>query len=246
MKTQSQTEQADLTPANIYEKLSMIAENVKILKKSKSGYGYTYVPIEDILAGIQGKMKELGVMLIPEIGGSDCVFPEQTKVTYDKAGNRQEKPVNELVISGKITFTWVNIHNPDERLSIPWYYYGKQEDASQAFGSALTYATRYFLLSFFQCATADDPDRIVAKKKELEAQENKRIISDISDQIDQIGKDFVAKYPDKRDALWDTIRKNTVDGNGKKPENYRELQSPAAASALLKAINEFVNSTEAK
>ncbi len=49
---------------NIYQKLAKIGEPVKVLKKSKKGFNYTYTPEEEILAGIQGRMDEYHVSLI--------------------------------------------------------------------------------------------------------------------------------------------------------------------------------------
>ena len=47
-------EQAQL---NIYQKLAKIREQVEVMRKNKSGYGYTYVSEDEILAKIQVFMK---------------------------------------------------------------------------------------------------------------------------------------------------------------------------------------------
>lgn len=231
------TETAEL---NLYEKLAIIAKNVKILKKTKSGYNYTYVPAEDILAGIQGKMEELGVSLIPNIDTHCIESPEKVKVKYSSNGERQEFPINDVVVYGDMRYIWVNNHNPLEKIEVPWAYFGQQEDASQAFGSALTYAERYFLLKYFQIATSNDPDAIVAKRKELETAEEKRMAKDIIDELDRLCSEFTKENPDKRGELIEVIGKHSKNENGKSVADYHKLSTPAAAAVLLGAVKEYI------
>ena len=43
---------------------------------------------------------------------------------------------------------------------------GQQSDASQEFGSGLTYSSRYFLFKYFSIATSDaDPDTLLKKQR---------------------------------------------------------------------------------
>lgn len=53
---------------------------------------------------------------------------------------------------------------------------GQQADASQSFGSGLTYVYRYFPLKHFGVSTVeDDPDNWRAKQREAEEAENRAI-----------------------------------------------------------------------
>lgn len=227
---------------NLYEKLAIISKNIKILKKTKSGYNYTYVPIEDILAGIQGKMEELGVSLIPNIGEHCYVYtPEKFKVKYTSSGERQEFPINDTLVYGDMRYIWVNNHNPSERIEVPWAFFGQQEDASQAFGSALTYAERYFLLKYFQIATSNDPDSIVAKRKELESAEDKRIAKDIIQEVDRLCGEYVKDNPDKREEIIELIQKHSKDERGKTVKDYHTLSTSAAAAVLLGAVKNYIS-----
>ena len=73
-------------------------------------------------------------------------------------------------------YTWVNDDNPSERIEVPWVTVGQQEDASQSFGSGLTYTYRYFLLKFFGISTVeDDPDSWRSKQKEAAEAESREI-----------------------------------------------------------------------
>jgi hypothetical protein len=226
---------------NIYQKLAKIGESVKILKKSKRGYNYTYVPEEDILARIQGKMDELHVSLIPSIvPGTASTVPRDYKKTKTVTGGKiLDVQVNEAVVSGEMMFMWVDNDNPDSCIKVPWFFTGQQEDASQAFGSALTYASRYFKLQFFQIATTDDPDAIIAKKKEAEQAEKKKITEEIKEQISNFGGEFLSQY-EKDSKEYNTARDTIYAITKKHSSNtdYRKITDPRVAAAVLEELTQ--------
>lgn len=154
---------------NIHQKILKIAEAAGILQRTKEGYGYKYVPEEEIQAKVTGAMQKHGVMLYCQIQ------PNTTKITpisyervkYTSKGERRVTPVNEVIVSAEALYTWVNTDNPDEKIEIPWIVIGQMEDASQAFGAACTYCNRYFLMKTLQLATTEsDPDNYRSKQKE--------------------------------------------------------------------------------
>jgi len=232
-------------PLNLMEKLALIGKPIKVMKKSKSGFNYTYVPEEELLAGIQDGMEKYRVALIPTIvPQSTATMPRDTvKTKFSKTGGSYEEKVNEMVVAGEMMFTWVDIDNPEDRIEVPWYFVGQQGDASQAFGSALTYAARYFKLQYFQVATSNDPDAIVAKKKEFAAQEDKQITSDIIEEIDRVSREFMEANPDRKDDLYEVIKKNNIIG-GKPSLNFKKITAPEPAASLLTEINKFINGKE--
>ena len=133
---------------NLYQKLIEIRKIVPYLKKDTKGYNYSYVSGSSILSELTTKMNELGVLLVPSI--------------LEYAVNQTEK---KQIITCKMMMTWINAENPEERLEVPFACFGAQDDISKAFGSALTYSERYFLLKFFNIATDDmDPDRFQTKQ----------------------------------------------------------------------------------
>lgn len=227
---------------NIYEKLAKIGEPIQILKKTKKGYNYTYVPEEEILAGIQNGMRQYKVSLIPHIvpnsTKTQMVTTEKTRAAKD--GRIYTEYVNEYLVTGEMTFSWVNTENPDERVEVPWYFSGQQPDSSQAYGSALTYASRYFKLQFFQVATTDDPDALIAKKKEREAQENKAVLTEIFSQTAKVIDDYLKSFKDgskehtaARQTLLDTCKKFAGS------TDYRKITDPKNAAELLAEINKI-------
>ena len=139
------------TKKNLYQKLVEVRKEVVNFSKDTEGYGYNYVSGSQAIGKIREKMDELGVLLIPNI-------VETENSTYDYI-NSKGKECTDHIVSGSMTYTWINSDNPEEKLDIPWKIYGAQDDISKAFGSGLTYSERYFILKFFQAPTDElDPD----------------------------------------------------------------------------------------
>lgn len=228
---------------NIYQKLALIGENVKVLKKDKSGYGYTYVAEEDILARIQGAMQEYAVSLIPNIlpGTVEFIPRDTSKLVVPKGGGTPYKQeVYEQVVQGTITYTWVNNDNPEDRLEVPWYFIGQQGDASQAYGSALTYASRYFLLRFFNIATTNDPDALIAKKKAEEAKKAKEVFDDIVSQIRTIIESAIAADEKNKAKVAEVVEAQI--GN----KDYRKAKNAIEAALLLEELKKTFTKEETK
>lgn len=188
-------------------------------------------------------MDKLHLSLIPSIvPESTVVIPysvTETKTT--SKGDVYDKNVNEILVQSDMIWTWVNNDNPDERIEVPWAMVGQQSDASQAFGSGLTYSSRYFLLKYFNIATSDaDPDAFRKKQKAAEAEEQKLIASEITATIDTYLKDHVYKKPEDRDAALEIVSKYIKSGN------YLEIKDPILARSLLAALQEKFGTQEAK
>ena len=228
---------------NIYQKLAKIRKQVEVMKRDAKGFNYTYTTEESILAKVTVQMDKLHLSLIPSIvPESTVVIPysvTETKTT--SKGDVYDKNVNEILVQSDMVWTWVNNDNPDERIEVPWAMVGQQSDASQAFGSGLTYSSRYFLLKYFNIATSDaDPDAFRKKQKAAEAEEQKLIASEITATIDTYLKDHVYKKPEDRDAALEIVSKYI------KSANYLEIKDPILARSLLAALQEKFGTQEAK
>lgn len=137
---------------NLQQKLIEIRKNVIEFTKDTNGYGYKYVSGSQAIRKIRDKMDELGVLLFPSCTGQDQYS------TFDYKNSKGEDKTD-FIVNGDMIYTWQNADNPEEIINVPWKYYGAQDDISKAFGSALTYSERYFILKFFQAPTdGDDPD----------------------------------------------------------------------------------------
>lgn len=175
----------------LHEKLLKIADMAGVLQKSKSGYSYKYVPEEDIQAKVTAGLQKYGVMLYNSIvPGTVKVVP----ISYEKydAKIKGLKPINEVIVSGDMTYTWVDIVDPEQRVETTWAFVGQMEDAAQAMGAGLTYANRYYLMKQLQLATTEsDPDNYRSKQKEAENYEEEAAAKEAAESLAKKVKEVV-------------------------------------------------------
>lgn len=220
---------------NIYQKLARIRKQVEVIQKNKSGYGYKYVSEDEILAKISVFMDKYGLSLIPNIKqGSTIVSPYTYKKTKTTGkGDIYEENNNEVLVSADMTWSWVNNDNPEERIDVEWALVGQQGDASQAFGSGLTYSNRYFLLKFFNIATPDaDPDAFRSKQRAAETAEDKMIAEQIIQSFDETLKAYLNANKDKTDDVKKFVSKYAKGGN------YFAITESMLAGKLLSDFKE--------
>lgn len=228
-------EQQEAQPMNIYQKLAKIRKPVEVLQKNKAGYGYRYVTEDLILAKITGLMDKLGVSLIPHIvAGTTNVAPyHYVKTKILKSGEVIEEHVNEILIHADMEWHWVNNDDPKDRVVVPWTLVGQQGDASQAFGSGLSYSSRYFMLKYFNVATSeDDPDNWRSIQKEAEQIEDREVAAAIIDQIHNMVTSYIADHEADRPKISAVIKKYAKE-KGKPSTNYFSIGSPVIANKLL-------------
>ena len=224
---------------NIYQKLAKIRKPVEVLQKNKSGYGYKYVTEDVILSKITGLMDKLGVSLVPNINrGTITVQPySYTKTKSTNKGEIYEEHVNEILVQCDMEWHWINNENPEDRVIVPWAMVGQQTDASQAFGSGLSYASRYFMLKYFNVATSDDdPDHWRSAQKEAENTENREIASQIIEQVHSIVTSYLESHPDNKTEVINLVKKYAKTKGGKASANYYDIEDPIVASNLLNEV----------
>ena len=239
---------------NLVEKLAKIREMVEVLRKNKSGFNYKYVTEDEILARVAAGMKKYGVSLVPRIvPGTLSVEPyHYVKTKNTKGGEQLKEDINEILVHAEMTFTWVNNDDLDETIVINWAFVGQQSDASQAFGSALTYANRYFLMKYFQIATPDDdPDKWRDKKEEAEQEAEMAVTRQIITKIDAHVRGYLdlnSNSESARKALSDTIKKYVKNGNKPTADYVNYLTDPAVAGKLLGVLQQqfSIESTDDK
>lgn len=215
---------------NLYQKLAKIRKQVEVIQKNKSGYGYRYVTEDEILAKITVFMDKYHISLVPSIDrGSAEVSPytyKKTKTT--KSGQTYEETNNEILVSADMTWYWVNNDDPAETITVPWMLVGQQTDASQAFGSGLTYAARYFLLKYFNIATPDDdPDSFRSKQKLAEQEEDKMITEQIIGTLDGYIRGYLSSHQGDKEAVKTLVTKYVKSGD------YKKITESALAAKLL-------------
>ena len=238
--------ETDVVNLNIYQKLAKIRKPVEVLKKNKKAYNYTYVTEDEILAKITGLMEKYDISLIPHIvpGTTEMLPYTYTNTKATKDGKVYDQQTSEILVKADMEWHWVNNDNPDDRVVVPWALVGQQADASQAFGSGLSYCTRYFMLKYFNVATSDeDPDNWRSKQKEAKETENKVIADGITDQILAIINAHLEGHPDDRDDLIAIVKKFAKD-KGKSSPNPKVIADPVVAANLLVAVKERCGITE--
>lgn len=223
---------------NLYQKFAKIRKMVGAVQKNRQGYGYTYVDEEALLPYITAGMEKYHLSLFPgTVGGtthSELVHYTKTKVNKDKQTGQvtvYEEQVNEYLVQSDMVFTWVNNDNPTETLCVPWTLVGCQGDASQAFGSGLTYSNRYFLLKFFNVATTnDDPDNYRSKQAAAIAEEERVTTEGILDEVERIVLVTLKNNPDAKPEIIKCIKK--IAG----VNDYAKITKPTVAAEVLEAI----------
>ena len=142
---------------NIYQKIVEVKKNIEGFKKDQKSYGYEYVSGNQILRNVKSLMDDLGLLLIPSIDYDTLHWEKHQYITA------KGKEAMDFIVQAKMTYTWVNADNPEEKIEVPWVCIGQQtDDISKAMGTAMTYNERYFLLKFFGLPT--DQDDADAKK----------------------------------------------------------------------------------
>ena len=135
---------------NLWQKLVEIRKQVAYIKKEARGFNYNYADGEAVLSRIVPLMNDLNVLLKSE------VVQVQPQVWHGK--DKYGKDKDEMLYVVPMTMTWINADNPEEREECQWAGTGCNGE-EKGYGSALTYAERYFMLKFFNIATGkDDPD----------------------------------------------------------------------------------------
>lgn len=222
---------SDPTPAmNIYQKLAEIRKQVEVMRKTKKGFNFTYVPEDEILAKVTVYMRRFHLSLVPSISaGTTEVSPiSYTKTRVDKAGKPYTEEINEVIVKSEMTWTWINNDDPEERVVVPWVMVGQQGDASQAFGAGLTYSSRYFLLKYFNIATSDDdPDKFRDKQKKAEAAEDALVAEAIIRDFDVLVRSYLAANPEAKEDV-----KKFITGYVKNGDYFTISQSAVAAKLM--------------
>ena len=230
-KEQTQTHMAEKKELNLYQKLAKIRRSVEVLEKDKAGYGYRYVTDALILSKITGLMDSLHVSLIPSVvPGTMTVTPyAYVKTKADKrSGTTYDEKNAEILTQAEMVYTWVNDDNPAERIEVPWVMVGQQSDASQSFGSGLTYTYRYFLIKYFGISTVeDDPDNWRSVQKEAAEAENREAASKSITKLDVLAHQYLADHPDQKEEISKFMSRYVKGGN------YLKIVEPVMANKVL-------------
>lgn len=187
----------------IYQKLAKIQAAVKGLTKDTKAYSYKYVDSNKCLASIRPLMVEYGLLLMPEV--REISTKEVTyKVWNDRAKSLVEK--TEVLVTIKMQMTWVDSED-GEMLRQEWAGIG-MNDFDKGFGSALTYAERYYLLKFFHIPTDKDDVDFLATTRDAALEQAQ-------------GKKGCVFRPLDEESYWKIVRAYVEGRKAKSGNDYR-------------------------
>lgn len=176
---------------NLIPALVSAKQKFGTINKNKSGYGYKYATIDEILDKIEKHLSEAGL----------CI-------THDRDIDKMELTSYVYHVSGEYIATKIKL---DVELSNKMNY-------MQNLGSASTYAIRYNLIALFNLCAEEDDDG-VASNKPKQAQEVKKpkeapSPTPIEQEIQQIIP-FIAKFglKDQVNKLCGLVVKNWTEEN---------------------------------
>lgn len=228
---------------SLTKRLAKIRNQVSVLQKNKtaqagSKFSYKYIDEAEVLNKVTTYMEKLHVSLRPNIADYQVIDASYKTGKLDKAGKSYEQDMREYVVHGTLNFTWVNDDDENDTIKCGWAFVGAKSDPSQAFGSALTYSDRYFLLKYFNIATPkDDPDAMLAQRQEILEAEELAAVKSITTDI----KEYLSVVTDKlgnRDDVKSLVTKFMKDKVGKQTANYELITSVDDAAQLLSLVHE--------
>lgn len=160
---------------NLFQKIADVKANIDGFTKDTKGYNYSYVSGSQVLHRIRSKMIEHNLLLVP--------YTEHEEIIETK----NAKGKTEHIVKLKLTYIWINADKPEEKLEVPFFAVGQQDDVSKAHGTALTYAERYFLMKFFNIPT-DEDDADAKQKQERYATSSNQLKELLRQEVDSFIK----------------------------------------------------------
>lgn len=177
---------------NIYEKLLEVKKEVEFIQKKKVGDNLAYKAVSSsmILGAINKELNKLGIFLKTQMLGKDIQRLERTKSYEDKkTGKVTLTTMYDFIATIDLEYTWINTNNTNEIDKNLFSCSGLNTDPSKAFGSALTYAEKYFMMKYFNVAT-DEYD--VDTFKQLNEDEDEKRERKEKDEAEKTEKERLA------------------------------------------------------
>ena len=146
----------------VYQKLLQIQKRLKAVTKDAKAYNYDYVSGDKLLDIVRPMMDEYGLLLLPIV-----LNTSSETITYKKWDKNTKSVIEttEVLHTIKMQMRWVDTEQT-EVIDIPFAAVGMNA-FDKGFGSALTYAERYYLLKTFHISTSrDDVDAVSAERDE--------------------------------------------------------------------------------
>lgn len=150
----------DIRKLNIYEKLSLIENEIGVVEKGLSvsmGKGsYKAVSERDVLDAIKPIEQKYRVYS----------YPYDTEIINNEVLEKSSNygTTTSQFLRLKRVYRFVNIDNKDEYIDVISYGDGI-DTGDKAPGKAMTYADKYALMKAYKLSTGDDPDKEASPKE---------------------------------------------------------------------------------
>lgn len=209
---------------NLDEKLLEIKKRVPFLKPNEKGFGYDYANPSRVLGVFNPLLNEYGILLEPYVVSNEVIPIEVSSINkLRKDGDPPTITKTEILHNVCMNFTFVDVES-GERKTVNWVGTGNN-GVEQGYGSALTYATRYFLLSYFNVPVdKEDPNYI--QKLKSEKSEGKKV-EEPTKKLSKANVNALVK---------------ALDSGAKKPIDVRNSLSEYKNDANRKLVEDKLNS----
>lgn len=145
----------------VYKKLLEIQKRIKGMTKDTKAFNYDYVSGDKVLETIRPMLDEYGLLLLPIV-----LRTSSEPITYKKYDKVSKTVIEttEVLHTLQMQFRWVDTEQT-EVIEIPFAAVGMNA-FDKGFGSALTYAERYYLLKTFHIPTSKDDVDYISKERD--------------------------------------------------------------------------------
>ena len=161
----------DIKKLNIYEKLSLITEEIGVIEKNlnvqvNKTASYKAVSERDVLDNVKPIERKYRVYSFPakrEVIDRETLVKE-TEYTNARTDDTTITKTNSLFMRIETIYRFVNIDKPEEYIETTVYGDGV-DTGDKAPGKAMTYADKYALMKAYKLSTGDDPDKEASPEK---------------------------------------------------------------------------------
>jgi len=139
---------------NLFQRLLDASKRIKGVGKTYSEkLGYKAVTNGDIVEVVKTALDESGIFLTIDMDLANT-FHEAQELTTSKGYK-----ITQYNATVFLSYEFVNVDKPEDKIVKVWKMTAVNNDSAKAYGAALTYAEKYFLMKFFNIPTnEDDPD----------------------------------------------------------------------------------------
>jgi len=215
---------------SIYKKLHEVKKGLKYLQKDTTGHNYKYVSGSAVLGAVNPLLEQNELILKTEVLQMHTERIE-VKTKYDTK--------IETLFTLEMRMTFVDVETGEQDINL-WTSAGCNGD-EKGYGSALTYAERYFFLKYFNIANDEDSpeERELKMMTDEEKQEKQRKEYETS-LISSINKcstsEQLKKYKESIPKDWLEVE-NVINSYNKKEESFRKKEKQVSKKPKVQERN---------